>query len=110
MKIKSENSTQGFYLTSLTESSKPPINLNEKISSFLSKNQNKFKETEQNVLDYMVHEETNYTDFNKISDYLENKIKEEQKIYNKNLNDIIIKKKYLEDLELQISEVNFITF
>jgi len=78
------------------------------VSSYLIKNQKTFKNVKLNAVDYMLHEETHYTDFKKISEFLETVQLENFKIYNNNENEIKKKKKLLEDLEMQVSEVKYL--
>jgi hypothetical protein len=76
-----------------------------KNSCFLTKNHEKFEKTTSMMLDYLVNEETHYTDMIKIEDYFKNKTIEDYKIYNAKQDEIIKKRQMLENLEGQINEV-----
>jgi hypothetical protein len=77
------------------------------ISSFVSKNQDTFEKTTSMMLDYLVNEETNYTDMIKIEDYLKNKNLGHYKKYNSQGDEIIKKRELVKNLEMQITEVKF---
>jgi hypothetical protein len=63
-----------------------------KFSKFITKNQKKFDKTQSMMLDYLVTEETHYTDMEKIEEYLNKKNTEDNKLINEK-NDKIQKKK-----------------
>ena len=105
MKIKTAKSNV-LYLTELSE--RPQIKKkkkNNKFSSYLVKNQKKFNKAKIDVIDYMLNDQINHTDFYKISEFYQNKLIEDQNILNDNENEIKKKRELLEVLELQISEV-----
>ncbi len=77
------------------------------ISSFVSKNQENFEKTTSKMLDYLVNEETNYTDMIKIEEYLKSKNLNHYKKYNIHAEAIRKKKDLVKTLELQISEVSY---
>ncbi len=74
-------------------------------SCFLTKNHEKFEKTTSMMLDYLVNEETHYTDMIKIEDYFKNKTIEDYKIYNFKQDEINKKREMLQKLEDQINEV-----
>ena len=62
------------------------------------------------MVDYLVNEETHYTDMAKIEEYLKEKSKKANQIFNKNKDIIEKKRKALKQLETQISEVDLYFF
>jgi hypothetical protein len=81
-----------------------------KSSCFLTKNHEKFEKTTSMMLDYLVNEETHYTDMIKIEDYFKNKTIEDYKIYNTNLDEIKKKREMLKMMESHLNEVGFYKF
>lgn len=112
--MKSQKSKENFYITEVSADKPSSLNQSkikstndktEKISSYLIKNKGKFEKATSQVLNYMVNEETHFTDLMKIEDYFKQKTIDD---YNKNnlLEEEIRKKnKILEELDLQIGQV-----
>jgi hypothetical protein len=108
------NSTN-LYLTEVeikTQTRDSPNKKIEKqqISSYLIKNQDKFEKTTSNFLDFLVNEETHYTDLMKIEDYFKEKAIEYYQSFNSQVDEIHKKRKLLMDLDKQIEQVTEIYY
>lgn len=116
---KSQTAKETLYITSVNQETankvNSPIELphspniremkkNTKLSSYLIKNRETFDNTTSQVLDFMVHEETQFTDLTKIEDYYKDKTIAYYDKFNENSLMINKKKKLLEDLDLQIGQ------
>lgn len=74
-------------------------------SFYLVKNEASFKKMTSEVLDYMVNEETHYTDLLKIEDYFKEQSIKDYHVFNERRDEILKKQSYLDQLELQAEEV-----
>jgi hypothetical protein len=77
----------------------------QQISSYLAKNQKVFHKTSDKMLDYLVNEETKFTDLQKIEDHFKYNMIIKNKLYNENNKTINEKENQLEGLELEIEQV-----
>lgn len=66
--------------------------------------ENLFKKSENNFVDYMIQDQTKFADLNKIEDYFKRQIHEKIKTFDKNKIQILQKQKEFEILEKQIEK------
>ena len=87
------------------------INFNEKekifskTSCYLAKNEQSFAKASHQVLNFMVDEETQFTDLLKIEDYFKSNLMKSCNNHNTEFLNIKHKEKELEDIEKQIQKV-----
>lgn len=74
-------------------------------SSYLAKNDKEFFRISEQVLDFMVNEETQFTDFIKIQDYFQSKVVENCAAISSNDQEIRKKEQRLLDIQKQINEL-----
>lgn len=81
------------------------LNINQ--SSFLVKNTKEFEETTSKILNFMIGEETDFTDLMKIEDFFKKETIKYCEEYNVNRNSLEKKQDLLKKIQLEIEEVNF---
>ena len=105
---------KGFYITEVpikkeeVENKIEKINNSPKIenqSAYLIKNKKDFEETTSKILNFMVGEETDFTDLLKIEDFYKQQTITYCQEFNLNKNDIKKKSDYLENIQKEIDEV-----
>lgn len=105
---------KGFYITEIPIKKEEVENNTEKIhnspknenqSAYLIKNKKDFEETTSKILNFMVGEETDFTDLLKIEDFYKQQTITYCQEYNLNKNDIKKKSDYLENIQKEINEV-----
>jgi hypothetical protein len=77
-------------------------------SSYLIKNDKEFNKATGQVLDFLVNEETQFTDLSKIEDYFKSSAVNNYHSFNSNRNDIRKKNQELEILQSVIDQVSLI--
>jgi len=101
VKIKKENE----FETSDDFLNKNNIEKNINQSAFLVKNTKDFEETTSKILNFMIGEETDFTDLMKIEDFFKKETIKYCEEYNVNRNDINKKQDLLKKLQKEIEEV-----
>jgi len=81
-------------------------NLNQ--SAFLVKNTKEFEETTSKILNFMIGEETDFTDLMKIEDFFKKETIKYCEEFNINKNDLEKKQDFLKKIQLEIEEVIYL--
>ena len=102
----------GLYITEIPFIKEVKFQTPEKIqtnsqSAFLIKNKKEFEEKTSKILNFMIGEETDFTDLLKIDDYLKKQTNNLCEEFNFNIIDIKNKSEKLQKLQQQIEEVKF---
>jgi hypothetical protein len=101
VKIKKENENE----TSEEFLNKKIIEKNINQSAYLIKNTKEFEETTSQILNFMIAEQTDFTDLIKIEDFLKKETIKFCEEYNLNRNDIEKRQDLLRKLQKEIEEV-----
>ena len=97
-----------IFITNINSSKTKSTNETSNISNRLSKKDNKETEKEkitENFFDYLINENSNFANFEKVTEYYEKKLHQNKNIYDLNLNIIKNKKEEIKNLKIKICNV-----
>ena len=100
-----ETDNNFFITNTLTlKASKYFQKTNKSLISNYKKNQKEEKEImNENFLDYLINNQSNYANFEKITEYYEEKLRKNEKKFNENLKIIKQKKEEIQNLKITIN-------
>ena len=97
-----------IFITNTNSLKVKSTNETSNISNKLSKKENKETEKEkitENFFDYLINENSNFANFEKVTEYYEKKLHQNKNIYDLNLNIIKNKKEEIKNLKIKICNV-----